>query len=90
MAFHEQIMLQNGPLFTAAIVLVLAGAQLLCLGLTSEVLSRTYYESQKKPIYAAREIRRHEFDLNLALEPQPGTIRGREAIRNRAGAIAGT
>src|SRR6516225_6847835 len=60
---HQDVMLQNGPLLFTATVFILAGIQLLCLGLVSEILSRTYYESQKKPIYAMRQIRSHELDL---------------------------
>jgi glycosyltransferase involved in cell wall biosynthesis len=65
---HQEIMLQNGPLMIGAAVLILAGVQLLCLGLVCEILSRTYYESQKKPIYAARVIRSREPESTLALE----------------------
>src|SRR6266853_1204678 len=39
----------NVTLTIATIALVLAGVQILCLGFVSEMLSRTYYESQKKP-----------------------------------------
>lgn len=56
---HKDIMLQNGPLLFAATILILTGVQLLCLGLAAELLSRTYYESQGKSIYVAREIRNH-------------------------------
>jgi glycosyltransferase involved in cell wall biosynthesis len=66
--FHQEIMLQNGPLLISAAVLIIAGVQLLCLGLACEILSRTYYESQKKPIYAARVIRSREPQSTLALE----------------------
>ncbi|HXJ95286.1 MAG TPA: glycosyltransferase family 2 protein [Terriglobia bacterium] len=59
LVLHSEIMMQNGPLLFASSLLILAGIQLLCLGLASEILSRTYYESQGKPIYAAREIRSH-------------------------------
>ena len=55
---HERIA-QNGILVLVA-MLIFTGIQLLCLGLASELLSRTYYESQKKPTYATREIRKHE------------------------------
>jgi glycosyltransferase involved in cell wall biosynthesis len=65
---HGEILLQNGPLMMAAAVLILTGVQLLCLGLASEILSRTYYESQKKPIYATREIRSHEAESISRLE----------------------
>ena len=64
--FHQQILLENGPLMIAAAVLILAGVQLLCLGLVGEILSRTYYESQKKPIYATRVVRTHESQSALA------------------------
>ncbi len=57
---HKEVMLANGPLLFAATVLILAGIQFLCLGLASEILSRTYYESQGKPIYAIKAIRSHE------------------------------
>jgi len=57
---NKEIMFENGPLLFAMTVLILAGIQLLSLGLASEILSRTYYESQGKPIYAIRAIRTHE------------------------------
>ena len=44
----------NATLTIATIALLLAGAQIMCVGLASEILSRTYYESQKKPIYVSR------------------------------------
>jgi glycosyltransferase involved in cell wall biosynthesis len=57
---HKEILLQNGPLLFTATLLILAGIQLVSLGLASELLSRTYYESQGKPIYAIRGVRNHE------------------------------
>lgn len=50
------IMLEHGPLLIAGSVLALTGLQLLCTGLIGEVLMRTYFESQSRPIYGAREI----------------------------------
>jgi glycosyltransferase involved in cell wall biosynthesis len=47
----------NRPLFFAGIMLVLGGIQLLMTGLLAELQSRTYHESQDKPIYVIREIR---------------------------------
>ncbi len=82
LVLHEEVMLQNGPLLFAATVLILAGIQLLCLGLASEILSRTYYESQKKPIYAMRQIRSHEFDLSLASQRESGAVRERMGYLN--------
>ena len=66
LVLHKAIMLQNGPLLFAATLLILVGVQLLCLGLLAEILSRTYYESQGKPIYAVREIRSHDPQSTLA------------------------
>ncbi|HXJ92971.1 MAG TPA: hypothetical protein VMT20_08820, partial [Terriglobia bacterium] len=43
----------------------LAGIQLLGLGLVSEILSHTYYESQKKPIYTTRQIQSHAPELTF-------------------------
>lgn len=50
------LMPQSGPLLIAAIVLVVVGILVLCLGLVAEMVSRTYYESQGKPIYAVRRV----------------------------------
>jgi glycosyltransferase involved in cell wall biosynthesis len=46
----------NRPLLSLGIVLVIIGAQFFCFGLVAEVLARTYYESQDKPIYAVRRV----------------------------------
>ena len=50
-------MLEHGPLLFVAMLLFLAGIQFLSVGLIGEMLARTYYEYQKKPIYALREIK---------------------------------
>ena len=55
---HRRIMVEHGPLLFVAMLLFLAGIQFLSVGLIGEMLSRTYYESQEKPIYALREIKR--------------------------------
>ena len=57
------IILQPAPLLLAATLFVLMGILILCLGLATEILSRTYYESQGKPIYAVR--------TRTGREPQP-------------------
>src|SRR3989338_8386513 len=48
--------LANRPLLILGVLLILAGIQLLSLGLIAEMQIRTYFESQKKPIYRIREI----------------------------------
>jgi glycosyltransferase involved in cell wall biosynthesis len=65
MLFHQSVMLQNGPLLFGAALFTLAGIQLLGLGLVSEILSHTYYESQKKPIYTTRQIQSHAPELTF-------------------------
>ena len=51
---HSQVFASDSSLTLASIALILAGVQILCLGLASEILSHTYFESQKKPIYVVR------------------------------------
>lgn len=44
------------PLLLLGILLVFSGVQLVTLGLLAELQSRTYHESQGKPIYVVREV----------------------------------
>ena len=46
----------NRPLLMLGILLVFTGVQLVTLGLLAELISRTYHESQNKPVYVIREI----------------------------------
>ena len=50
------IMVEHGPLMIAGALLLLTGVQLFCTGLLGEMLMRTYFESQNRPIYGAKEI----------------------------------
>jgi glycosyltransferase involved in cell wall biosynthesis len=52
----HHLMTEHGPLLIAGAMLVLTGIQLVCTGLLGEILMRTYFESQNRPIYAIREI----------------------------------
>src|SRR5215510_9156951 len=47
---------KHGPLMLLGAVLILAGIQLVSSGLMGEMLSRTYFESQGKPIYSIERI----------------------------------
>jgi hypothetical protein len=44
------------PLLMLAVLLVLVGVQLITMGLLGEIVIRTYYESQNKPIYYVGEV----------------------------------
>jgi len=46
----------NRPLLMFALILGIAGVQLFSFGLLSELLIRTYHESQNRPIYRIRSI----------------------------------
>jgi glycosyltransferase involved in cell wall biosynthesis len=52
----HHLMTEHGPLLIAGVLLALTGVQLFCTGLIGEVLIRTYFESQSRPIYAIREV----------------------------------
>jgi len=51
---------QHGPLLMFSVLLVLAGVQLLCFGLLGEMLTRVYFESSRRTIYAVEKVIRHE------------------------------
>lgn len=55
--FGRPIMAEHGPLLMVAVVLILGGVQFFSIGLLGDILSRTYYESQAKPVYAVRSVR---------------------------------
>ena len=48
--------LSNRPLLWLAVLLIVIGAQFISMGLMAELVTRTYHETQNKPIYAVREI----------------------------------
>ena len=47
--------LSNRPALLLAVLLILVGVQLISMGLLAEMISRTYHESQGKPIYVIRD-----------------------------------
>lgn len=47
--------LSNRPALLLAILMILVGVQLISIGLLAEMISRTYHESQGKPIYVIRD-----------------------------------
>jgi glycosyltransferase involved in cell wall biosynthesis len=71
--FSTRLMVEHGPLMLLGIALVISGIQFLSFGLLGEMLSRTYFESQGKPIYTVREVRsrRKEFKETPARDADP-------------------
>jgi len=50
------VSLSNRPLLWLAVLLIFIGVQFISMGLMAELVTRTYHETQNKPIYAVREI----------------------------------
>jgi glycosyltransferase involved in cell wall biosynthesis len=57
LVFLEAI--SNRPLLLLAVLLVVLGVQFISMGLLAEIIVRTYYEAQEKPIYMVREVLEH-------------------------------
>lgn len=47
--------ISDRPLLLLGVLLIVLGVQFISLGLIGELIVRTYYETQQKPIYAVRE-----------------------------------
>jgi glycosyltransferase involved in cell wall biosynthesis len=62
LVLHESVFMEHGPLLLLSMALIISGIQFLSIGLLGEMLARTYFESQDKPVYSVREVksRRHE------------------------------
>jgi glycosyltransferase involved in cell wall biosynthesis len=60
---HVPIMTEHGPLMLLAVALLVSGMQFISIGLLGEIMARTYYESQDKPIYALREVKTRRAEL---------------------------
>jgi glycosyltransferase involved in cell wall biosynthesis len=56
LATNADVIALHGPLLLMSTALVIGGIQLLAIGLIGELLARTYYESQNKPVYTVREF----------------------------------
>jgi glycosyltransferase involved in cell wall biosynthesis len=50
------VRLSERPLLLLGTLLILVGLQIIGIGILAEIQIRTYYESQRKPIYAVRNI----------------------------------
>ncbi len=58
-----RVSLSNRPLLWLAVLLIVIGVQFISMGLMAELVTRTYHETQNKPIYAVREIVRPDDGL---------------------------
>lgn len=56
----EQLSMNRNPLLYLTVFLGFVGVQFLAVGLIAELVMRTYFESQQKPVYVLRE--RHNLD----------------------------
>jgi glycosyltransferase involved in cell wall biosynthesis len=71
-AFLDEGLLANhGPLILLGMALIMAGIQFISIGLIGELLARTYYETQDKPVYTVREIIAHGATASRRSEPPP-------------------
>ncbi|HID57134.1 TPA: glycosyltransferase [Candidatus Poribacteria bacterium] len=53
---HKISLLKHMPLLMLGVLLILVGVQFVSMGLLGELIVRTYFESQNKPIYYVREV----------------------------------
>jgi hypothetical protein len=47
--------LSDRPLLLLGVLFIILGVQFMSMGLLGELIVRTYYETQRKPIYVIRE-----------------------------------
>ncbi len=66
--YHMSVMAEHGPLLLLSIALLVSGIQFVSMGLLGEIMARTYYESQNKPIYALREVKSHRKEMGDSAE----------------------
>lgn len=69
--YRMSVMQQHGPLMLLSIALLVSGIQFISMGLLGEIMARTYYESQNKPIYALREVKSHRKEIDSAEQTRP-------------------
>jgi glycosyltransferase involved in cell wall biosynthesis len=66
---NEGLLANHGPLMLLGMALVMGGIQFIAIGLIGELLARTYYETQNKPVYTVREIRTRRSGVSGRNEP---------------------
>ncbi|HEY2461165.1 MAG TPA: glycosyltransferase family 2 protein [Candidatus Acidoferrum sp.] len=66
---NEGLLANHGPLMLLGMALIMGGIQFIATGLIGELVARTYYESQNKPIYSVREVRSRRESMADRNEP---------------------
>src|SRR5216684_2582196 len=66
--YRISVMQEHGPLMLLSIALLVSGIQFISMGLLGEIMARTYYESQNKPIYTLREVKTHRKETGDSAE----------------------
>ena len=61
----------------SGMALVIGGIQFIAMGLIGELLARTYYEAQNKPIYSVRELGRPPWRQRTTQRASSNCRRGR-------------
>jgi hypothetical protein len=72
---HMNIMDQHGPMFVIAAVLIVAGIQMLAIGLLGELQVRHYYTGQQRQPYAIDRI------VRLRAPEEPSILSDRNGDR---------
>jgi glycosyltransferase involved in cell wall biosynthesis len=70
LARNQDIIASHGPLLFMGTALVIGGIQFIAIGLIGELLTRTYYESQNKPVYSVRELAGRRGDARRSEPPR--------------------
>ena len=61
----------NRPALTLAVLLMVMGVQMISMGLLGEMMVRTYYEGQHKPVYTVREVVDRQRDVASGSSSDP-------------------
>ncbi|MCD6472403.1 glycosyltransferase family 2 protein [Candidatus Aerophobetes bacterium] len=60
MKIVHKVDMTGNPFLYLSILFFLVGAQFISMGLLGEIISRTYHESQNKPVYFVKEVLTHK------------------------------
>jgi glycosyltransferase involved in cell wall biosynthesis len=75
--------LGDRPLLLLAVLLLVMGVQLIIMGLLGELVVRTYYEAQKKPIYMVRDVQHKSWTGAMFAEQEGNNNHARHSAMNK-------